>query len=215
MKTGRGRAQKAQKGAMKIFFVLFVPFVALLFLYRFDLYVTEFHDTRAVLQADRTSRVSRVLDINGFCSVQYDDQVRTLRRNLESIPFAAGLHRCQRLRDINNRAGRVCLIWTLIVDVDFVGIHGRNLLRIFATQKTPLLASSSAQNSTQIESLRRSRSPVAVAFVRLVRPSISRQFASPMVLNAARLLPSKSVVPACRRVGLTGRITAGNPIESE
>ena len=61
--------------------------------------------------------------------------MRSLRGDLERIPFPASLHWSEGFRDINDRSGRIRLIGTLVVDVHFLRIHRRDHLRIFTTNE--------------------------------------------------------------------------------
>src|SRR5262245_55997699 len=63
--------------------------------------LAEFHDAGAVLQADRSARELVVLALSGFDAVEHGRHQRSPGRDLERVPFAAGLYECCRRRDLN------------------------------------------------------------------------------------------------------------------
>ena len=57
----------------------------------------------------------RILYIDGCRSVEYDDEARAFRRDVEGIPLPAGFqHRTRQLRHLDDCTGTVRRIWTLV-----------------------------------------------------------------------------------------------------
>ena len=79
--------------------------------------------------------MSGMLNVDGFRAVQHHDHMRSAGRNLVGIPLAACFKSHERLCDIDNGAGSVAGVGTLVEDIHLVRIHGGDLLRIFATNK--------------------------------------------------------------------------------
>src|SRR6185312_12579891 len=85
-------------------------------LQRLDLNLAEFDRSRAMLQGDRALVEHSVPQFGRLVSVEHDRDVASLRRDLESIPFAAGFRHLIDLDVACNRACAVARIGALVED---------------------------------------------------------------------------------------------------
>ena len=76
-----------------------------------------------------------VLNVDGFLTVEQDDQMRTLRGNLVGIPLAAGLGHRVHLGDTDDCAGAIGRVRPLVEDIDLVADLGVGLLRAAAAEE--------------------------------------------------------------------------------
>src|ERR1700761_9146844 len=79
--------------------------------------------------------MGRILCIDGLLTVQRDDEMRSLRRDLISIPFAAGLRHRLALTDIDNRAGAIARVRPLVENIHLVAGFAADALGLFATDE--------------------------------------------------------------------------------
>src|SRR3569832_2079567 len=56
-----------------------------------DLYFSEFHHARSILQGDRTTGVFRILCFNRLLAIEHDDEMRAVRGDFIGVPLARGL----------------------------------------------------------------------------------------------------------------------------
>jgi hypothetical protein len=82
------------------------------------------------LQRERAALVLAVLDIDRLGAVENDGQLRSLRGDLEGVPFAGRFRHRIDLGDVDNPSGAIARVGALVEDVHLVGIVGRDFLRI-------------------------------------------------------------------------------------
>src|SRR6266853_5769553 len=76
----------------------------------------------AELKRERSLRVLAVLNAGGLDAVQHHGELRALGRDLVRVPFAAGLGHRRDLGHVDDSAGAVGRVGTLLVDVHLVGV---------------------------------------------------------------------------------------------
>src|SRR3977135_4606687 len=93
-------------------------------LQRLDLHLAELDHAGAVLQRDGAFRVVGVVGaVDRLGAVERDVEARSLGGDLVDVPLAAGLQRGRRLGGVDNRAGAVARVGTLVEDVRLVGVN--------------------------------------------------------------------------------------------
>src|SRR6266480_371362 len=102
---------------------------------RLYFHLAELHHPRAVLKRDRAAGKLVVPDIDGAGSIERDDELRAFGRDLVDVPLAARLRHGRDLRHIDDRAGAVRRLGTLVVDVHLVAVCRGDFLRIGAAQE--------------------------------------------------------------------------------
>src|SRR5262245_55353280 len=77
--------------------------------------------TVAKLQGERSLGELAVIDIDSLDSIQHDDQLPALGRDLIGIPFAASLGHRRYLGEIDDGSGTIIRLWPLVIDIHLVG----------------------------------------------------------------------------------------------
>src|ERR1700687_2280260 len=101
-------------------------------LQRLDLHLAELDHARAVLQRERAAQVLAVLAVGGLLTVEHHNEMWALRRDFVSVPLAGGFRHRIDFGDVDDRAGAVGWVWTLVENIDLVADLCLDLLRVVA-----------------------------------------------------------------------------------
>jgi hypothetical protein len=104
-------------------------------LIRADPHVAKHHSASAILQSKRTGRQLIIVSVYGRLSVQFHDEMRTVRRNLVMVPAIARLEHDLRFRNVHDAARAVRGVGPLIENIDLVASRRTDLARIGAADE--------------------------------------------------------------------------------